>query len=166
MPLGRPEEAKAKGVEWSPAALNCVLIFGPPIHPLTSLNNGGMSIEPLWKLVGGPDTPESVSPYYVDVRDAAEARYRAAIKHAQGRYIISAGQLTDKLPSLYPSPAGRFARGVPGKYMYSSTKILEYTTFVFNEKSKEKLDVEYRPKDETVKDALDRFFELEQQGLR
>ncbi|ODN83671.1 hypothetical protein L202_01768 [Cryptococcus amylolentus CBS 6039] len=161
--------ARAQGAEWSLAAINCVMIFGPPIQPLTSLSNGGMSTECLWMLAGGPETGvmEAAFPYYVDVRDAAEAHYQAAVEHAQGRFILSARaydfqEVADKLRHLYPAQAGRFAQGTPGKYMYKDPGIYELS----NEKSRKELGIQYRAKDETIKDAFDRFFELEQQGLK
>ncbi|WVQ72099.1 hypothetical protein IAR50_001644 [Cryptococcus sp. DSM 104548] len=163
------EEAKAQGQEWSLAALNPVMIWGPPIQPLSSLSHGGMSTEFLWVLAGGKEKPimSSIIPYYVDVRDCAEAHYEAAVRHAQGRFIISAGpydfqEYADKLRTFYPDQADRFALGSPGEYMYKSPGIYE----VCNEKSKRELGVTYRPQDETLKDAFDRYFQLEKQGLQ
>ncbi|WVQ72100.1 hypothetical protein IAR50_001645 [Cryptococcus sp. DSM 104548] len=163
------KEARAQGAEWSLAAMNCVMIFGPPIQPMTSLTHGGMSTEFLWMLASGQDADimDTGFPYYVDVRDAAEAHYQAAVKHAQGRYILSAGpydfqEFADKLHTLYPSQAGRFPKGTPGKWMYQDPGIYALS----NEKSRKELGIEYRPKDETLKDAFDRMFELEQQGFK
>ncbi|ODO11142.1 hypothetical protein I350_01745 [Cryptococcus amylolentus CBS 6273] len=116
------KEAKAQGSDWSLATINCVLIWGPPIQPLSSLSQGGMSTEFMWMLAGGKDKPimTSLIPYYVDVRDAAEAHYEAAVRHAQGRFLISAGpyqpikdydfqEYADKLRDFYPAQADRFA---------------------------------------------------------
>ncbi|ODN90794.1 oxidoreductase [Cryptococcus wingfieldii CBS 7118] len=163
------KEAKAQGSHWSLATMNCVLIWGPPIQPLSSLSQGGMSTEFMWMLAGGKDKPimSSLIPYYVDVRDAAEAHYEAAVRHAQGRFLISAGhydfqEYADKLRDFYPAQADRFALSSPGKYMYQDPGVYD----VSNEKSKRELGMTYRPHDETLKDTFDRFFELEKQGLQ
>ncbi|TYJ55785.1 hypothetical protein B9479_003563 [Cryptococcus floricola] len=169
------KEAKAQGSDWSLATMNCVLIWGPPIQPLSSLSQGGMSTEFMWMLAGGKDKPimPSLIPYYVDVRDAVEAHYEAAVRHTQGRFLISAGpyepikdydfqEYADKLRDFYPAQADRFALGSPGKYMYQDPGVYD----VSNEKSKRELGMTYRPHDETLKDTFDRFFELEKQGLQ
>ncbi|WVQ85135.1 hypothetical protein IAT38_007300 [Cryptococcus sp. DSM 104549] len=160
--------AQKKGSTWSLAAMNCVMIWGPPIQPLTSLSHGGMSTEFLWMLAGGKDTQvmETLYPYYVDVRDAAEAHYQAVIRKAQGRFLLSAGpydfnEFCDMLRELYPEQAERFATG-SHKYMYKDPGVYDLS----NEKSKKELGIQYRPKEVTLKDAFDRFFELEKQGLK
>ncbi|WVO13093.1 hypothetical protein L204_100704 [Cryptococcus depauperatus] len=162
------EEAKAQGVDWTLATMNCVMIWGPPIHPQTSLSNGGMSTEFLWKLAQGQDKPimDSLYPYFVDVRDAAEAHYQAIVRHAQGRFIISAGpfdyqEFADMLREMYPNQKDRFALGTPGKYMYKDPGVYNLS----NDESRNKLGITYRSKEETLKDAFDRFFALEEKGL-
>ncbi|OXG48049.1 oxidoreductase [Cryptococcus neoformans] len=163
------KEARDQGAEWPLATMNCVMIWGPPIQPLASLSHGGMSTEFLWMLVGGEDVRimDSLYPYYVDVRDAAEAHYQAAVRRAQGRFNVSAGpydfqEFADMLRELYPEQKERFALGTPGKYMYRNPGVYVLT----NEKSQRELGITYRPKQETLKDAFDRFFALEKQGLK
>ncbi|WWC85474.1 uncharacterized protein L201_000338 [Kwoniella dendrophila CBS 6074] len=162
------KEAKKNGAEWSLAVMNCVMIFGPPIQPLSSLSNGGMSTEILYALSKGKNSPvyPTLFTYYVDVRDAAEAHYQAVIRHAQGRFITSAGpwdfqEFADRARELLPEQAERFAVGTPGKYAYVDPG----TYTLKNDKIKNELGIEFRPKDETIKDLYTKFFELEKQGL-
>ncbi|KAK8844562.1 hypothetical protein IAR55_006409 [Kwoniella newhampshirensis] len=161
--------AKEKGAKWTLATLHPTMIWGPPIQPLTSLSHGGMSTEYLWMLAQGKDKPiaESMFPYYVDVRDCAQAHYQAVIQQAQGRFILTAGpydfqEFADMLRELFPEQKERFALGTPGQYMYKDPGV--YT--LKNDKSIQELGVNYRPKVDTVRDAFTRFFELEKQGLK
>ncbi|WWC57766.1 uncharacterized protein I303_100301 [Kwoniella dejecticola CBS 10117] len=162
------EKAKKEGKNWSLAVMNCTMIFGPPIQPLKSLSQGGMSTEVLWALAKGKDQPimPTLFTHYVDVRDAAEAHYQAVVRQAQGRFLTSAEtydyqEIADKAREFYPEQAERFSLGTPGKYAYVDPG----TYVVKNDKIKKELGIEFRPKDETIRDAFDRFFELEKQGL-
>ncbi|WWC67151.1 uncharacterized protein I206_101058 [Kwoniella pini CBS 10737] len=163
------EKAKKEGREWSLAVMNCVMIFGPPIQPLNSLSNGGMSTEVLYALAKGKDQPimPTLFTHYVDVRDAAEAHYQAVIRQAQGRFLTSAGpydfqEIADQARELFPEQAVRFSLGTPGKYAYVDPG----TYTLKNDKIQKELGIKFRPKDETIKDAFTRFFELEKQGLK
>ncbi|OCF37909.1 oxidoreductase [Kwoniella heveanensis CBS 569] len=159
---------KEYGAKWSLASLNCVMIFGPPIQPHTSLSNAGMSTSILWALAQGKDKPimDTLYPYMVDVRDAAEAHYQAAVRNAQGRFICSGDvysfqEWADKLREFFPEQKDRFALGTPGKYAYVDPGVYELK----NDKSIKELGITYRPKDETIKDTFTKFFEMEKQGL-
>ncbi|WWD22889.1 hypothetical protein CI109_107384 [Kwoniella shandongensis] len=161
--------AQAKGAKWSLAVINPAMIWGPPIQPLDSLSNGGMSTSFLWMLAAGKDSPvmPTMYPYYADVREVAQAHYNAVIKQAQGRFILAAGtydlqEFADMLREEFPEQKDRFALGTPGKYIYKDPGV--YT--LKNEKSIKELGIQYRPKVETLRDAFTRFFDLEQQGLK
>ncbi|WVR03232.1 hypothetical protein IAU60_000223 [Kwoniella sp. DSM 27419] len=154
--------------QWSLATMNCVMIFGPPIQPHTSLSNAGMSTSILWALAQGKDGPvfDTHYPYQVDVRDAAEAHYQAVVRNAQGRFIISAEpfafqEVTDTLRDLFPEQKDRFALGTPGHYAYR-----DGVWDVKNTKSINELGMKYRPKKDTIRDAFTKFFEMEQAGLK
>ncbi|KAK8865578.1 hypothetical protein IAR55_000722 [Kwoniella newhampshirensis] len=160
--------ATEKGAKWSLAFVIPCMLFGPPIQPLSSLSYGGLSTMLQWALTKGKDAPimETLFPYYVDVRDAAEAHYQAVVKQAQGRFLLAAGpydfqEIADMLRGQFPEQKDRFPVGTPGKYMYKDPGT--YTLKV--DKSVKELGTEYRPKEETVKDAYTRLFELEKQGL-
>lgn len=89
-------------------------------------------------------------------------------------------EFADMLRELYPEQKERFALGAPGKYMYRDPGVYVLT----NEKSQRELGITCkpqilphakcheltvitdRPKQETLKDAFDRFFALEKQGLK
>lgn len=89
-------------------------------------------------------------------------------------------EFADMLRELYPEQKERFALGTPGKYMYRNPGVYVLT----NEKSQRELGITCkhqllprtkcrelivitdRPKQETLKDAFDRFFALEMQGLK
>ncbi|WVW81441.1 hypothetical protein I302_103435 [Kwoniella bestiolae CBS 10118] len=154
--------------EWSLAVINCAMIFGPPIQPIKSLSQGGMSTEVLWALAQGADKPglPTLFTHYVDVRDAAEAHYQAAIRHAQGRFVTAAGpydyqEIADIARKQFPDQADRFSKVTSEKYCY----IDPGTYTLKNDKIKKELGIEFRPKEDTVKDAFTKFFELETKGL-
>ncbi|WVQ64474.1 uncharacterized protein L199_002641 [Kwoniella botswanensis] len=162
------ESKKNGGHDWSLAVINCVMIFGPPIQPLKSLSQGGMSTEVVYALAKGKDVPiaPTLFTYYVDVRDAAEAHYQAVVRNAQGRFITSAGpydyqEFADIARGQFPEQADRFSIGNPGKYAYVDPG----TYTLKNDKIKKELGIQFRPKEDTVKDAFAKFFELEKKGL-
>lgn len=157
------------GTSWTLATINCVMILGPPIQPLDSLSHGGMSTEFMWALMAGKDKPimPTLFPYFVDVRDAAEAHYQAIVRQSQGRFILSAGaydfqEFADMLRTLFPEEADRVCEGQPGKYMFQDPGVYDLR----NEKSIRELGITYRSKEETVQDAFTRFLELERAGLK
>ncbi|WRT63372.1 uncharacterized protein IL334_000277 [Kwoniella shivajii] len=162
------KKAQEQGSNWSLAVINCVMIFGPPIQPLTSLSQGGMSTEVIYALAKGKDQPiqPTLFTHYVDVRDAAEAHYQAVVRQAQGRFVTSAGpydyqEFADRAREIFPDQKDRFSLGTPGQYAY----IDPGTYTLKNDKIKQELGVQFRPKEETIKDAFTRFFELEKKGL-
>lgn len=160
---------KESGAKWSLATMNCTMIWGPPIHPLNSLSHGGMSTEFVWKILNdGKDAAIMPNHYpaYVDVRDAAEAHYQAAVRGAQGRFPLAAEPFTyqemaDLARDWYPDRAERIPVGQPGQYDDKHPGVYR----VDSTKAKEELGLKFRPKKETFKDAMDRLLELEKQGL-
>ncbi|ODN83667.1 hypothetical protein L202_01764 [Cryptococcus amylolentus CBS 6039] len=144
------KEAKAQGSDWSLATINCVLIWGPPIQPLSSLSQGGMSTEFMWMLAGGKDKPimTSLIPYYVDPpSDTLKGDFSYLL-------VITISKNTPTNFEISTPPKPTVLHSDPGVYDVS------------NEKSKRELGMTYRPHDETLKDTFDRFFELEKQGLQ
>ncbi|EIW73384.1 hypothetical protein TREMEDRAFT_24957 [Tremella mesenterica DSM 1558] len=157
-----------KKAKWSLATMCCTMIWGPPIQPLSSLSKGGMSTEFMYMILGGKEAPimDTLFPYYVDVRDAAEAHYQAIMKQSQGRFILAASpfsyqQIADDVREWYPEESHRIPIGHPGEYEFEEPGVYKLS----NEKSKTELGLEYRPWEETIKDTFDRLLVLEKQGL-
>ncbi|ORY30801.1 putative oxidoreductase [Naematelia encephala] len=163
------EIKKTSGAKWSLASMNPTMIYGAPIQPQTSLSQGGMSTEIIYALLSGQDKPISPTywPYYVDVRDCAEAHYQAVIKQATGRFLLAARaydfqEIADKARELYPNEAYRICKGTPGKYTYKDPGVYILDTT----RSREILGIKYRSFEDTTKFAFDRILELEKAGLK
>ncbi|KAI9638370.1 putative oxidoreductase [Dioszegia hungarica] len=163
------DEARKKGRDISFAAMNCVIIAGPPIQPQDSLSQGGMSTEIFYALLGGKDAPIAPAdfPYMVDVRDAAEAHYQAVVRDADGRFNLSGGpysfqQVVDFLHQAYPAESHRVPVGTPGKYEYKDPGVYGFDS----SKSTRELGIKYHTFEETMTAAYDRFLQLEKEGLK
>ncbi|WVQ82247.1 hypothetical protein IAT38_004375 [Cryptococcus sp. DSM 104549] len=162
------KQAQAEGATWSLATIIPVMILGPPIHPMDSPGSSGISMQRTWALAQGKDAPLPVSndscPYYVDVRDCAEAHLQAVKRQATGRFITSAGlydwkELADTCGTLFPDQVSRFATGSPGAPCYE-----DGTYTLLNDKSMAELGIKYRGKEEMMKDAFEKLFEVERRG--
>ncbi|KAL5334933.1 hypothetical protein BJX70DRAFT_402129 [Aspergillus crustosus] len=68
------------------------MTFGPIVHPISGLDNLNESNAMLWKVATGEELPVARVPFWVDVRDLAEAHVNALLKKEVGgkRYTVTA----------------------------------------------------------------------------
>ncbi len=160
--------------QWKLVVINPSFVLGPTLSQRsdsTSTNMVLQFINGAYK-TGVPNLSFGI----VDVRDVAEAHIRAATRYAaEGRHIISGPvksmpQINAILRQQYP---GRFklAKGtLPKPLLYLFGPLQGFTwryirsnigySFELNtSKSREILDMEYRPVQETLKDQVDRLLE-------
>lgn len=162
---------------WDLVTINPSLVLGPPLNP-RSVTSESFNI--LKQLVdgtlrmGGPKMGLGL----VDVRDVAEAHYRAGFRpEAQGRYITSAHNtdLLELAQALMPKYGDRFAlpsRALP-KWLFlligPFTSKLLTRRFIRNNvnipwkadnrKIKTELEMSFRPLNETMEDSLEALIE-------
>jgi nucleoside-diphosphate-sugar epimerase len=77
------------------------MIYGPPIHSLTSLNELNESNSQLWKIISSgkdAEVPETPIPLYTGVRDVAMAHVLAmeSPKAANQRYAVMGAQYSNQ----------------------------------------------------------------------
>lgn len=67
------------------------MVFGPFVHPVQRLEDLSDSISNLWKIVNGGQLPVARVPFWVDVRDLAQAHVEALLKPEAGgkRFTIA-----------------------------------------------------------------------------
>jgi hypothetical protein len=77
------------------------MVYGPPIHPIPSLNELNESNSQLWKIISSgkdAEVPDAPIPLYVDVRDIAMAHVLAmeSPKAANQRYTVTGAQYSNQ----------------------------------------------------------------------
>lgn len=67
------------------------MVFGPFVHPVKRLEDLSDSISNLWKIFNGSQLPVARVPFWVDVRDLAQAHVEALLKPEAGnrRFTIA-----------------------------------------------------------------------------
>jgi nucleoside-diphosphate-sugar epimerase len=163
----------AEEASWDLVTINPSLVLGPPLNP-KSVTSESFSI--LKQLVDG--TMKMGAPRMglglVDVRDVAEAHYRAGFRPAaQGRYITSAHN-TDLLAlgkALAPKYGERYALPTSALPKWLLLIVGPFTNKLFtrrfirnnvnvewkadNSKIKSELEIRFRPLQETMEDSLE-----------
>ncbi|GAE00037.1 dihydroflavonal-4-reductase, putative [Paecilomyces variotii No. 5] len=141
--------------------------FGPLRHSITSIGDLNESSARLWKLCFN-STKDAAMPYipvhtYVDVRDLAEAQYRAMVVPEAGnqRFVVCARQFSfqeicDILRSRFPELSERTPIGKPG-----TNSLPPGAYSIDNSKVKSVLGVDFRSLEETVLDAASCMLEIE-----
>lgn len=160
--------------QWKLVVINPGFVLGPTLSQRSDSTSTGMVMQFLngsFKL-GVPELSFGI----VDVRDVAEAHVRAAtFKEAEGRIIVSGPVLSmpeikEIIQKQYP---GKFALpkgALPKPLLYLFGPFQGFTwryiknnighSFKLNAlKSREKLYMEYRPPEETLKDQVERLLE-------
>ncbi|OGM44236.1 dihydroflavonal-4-reductase, partial [Aspergillus bombycis] len=141
--------------------------FGPLRHSITRIGELNESNSRLWKLCFS-STKDAPVPYmpvhtYVDVRDLADAQFRAMMVPGAGnqRFVVCARQfdfqdVCDILRSHHPELGERTPVGKPG------TRSLPLGAYsIDNSKVKKFLGVEFRSLEETVLDAARCMLDIE-----
>ncbi|WBW72715.1 flavonol reductase/cinnamoyl-CoA reductase family [Schizosaccharomyces osmophilus] len=84
---------KEKQPHFDIAAVNPPYVFGPPIHPMNSMDSLNTSNQILWNVINGSKLQPSTQHLEVDVRDIADAHV-VALKRSElsnGRLLVSQG---------------------------------------------------------------------------
>lgn len=159
---------KEKKPSFTITALCPPMVYGPPeqeVPSMAKLNTSDLDIYNIFNGTAGPNYGVWI---WTDVRDLSEAHVLAINSEAAAnqRYLISQGNFSpqmfvDYIWKHYPERAA--AKGIqkytPGKYYPD-----EGNYSVDNSKSVRELGLKYTPLDETLKDTLKKFEELEAEG--
>jgi nucleoside-diphosphate-sugar epimerase len=141
------------------------LIFGPPIHPVTSLQKMNYSTDVFYALFNGSldVVPPTSFASYVDVRDLAAAHIRALTTPAVAnrRFLVgghpySSGLAVGVLRGM-PELKGRKLPGDP-----ETVEVVPKVNLGDVEEWNEKLGLKPRSAEETFGDAARRILELEE----
>ncbi|WBW71910.1 flavonol reductase/cinnamoyl-CoA reductase family protein [Schizosaccharomyces osmophilus] len=84
---------KEKQLHFDISTVNPPYVFGPPIHPMNSMDSLNTSNQVLWKLVNGSKVQPNIQRWQVDVRDIADAHVLAleSPKLSNGRMLVTQG---------------------------------------------------------------------------
>ncbi|KAJ9125380.1 hypothetical protein QFC22_000340 [Naganishia vaughanmartiniae] len=141
------------------------MIFGPPIHYVSSLdalNTSSAAVYALMKPDGSStkEVPETQFPAYADVRDVATAHYETVARDLEGRYLICNGaydnqHIVDLIRKEFPEIKARTAEGKPGEYLDDKVFRLDAS------KSKKDLGIKYHSFDDCFKDTVKELLAIE-----
>src|SRR6056297_2320240 len=160
--------------QWKLVVINPSFVLGPTLSQRSDSTSTGMVLQFLNGAFksGVPDLSFGV----VDVRDVAEAHVQAAVSaKVEGRHIVSGPvlsmpEINSIIQKQYP---GRFAlpsKTLPKALLYLFGPFQGFTwRYIRNNigrsftlhtaKSRERLDIGYRPPEETLRDQVDRLIE-------
>ena len=160
--------------QWKLVVINPSFVLGPTLSQRSDSTSTNMVLQFLngsFK-TGVPDLSFGI----VDVRDVAEAHIRAATRPAaEGRHIVSGpvksmpeinAVLRQQYPGRFKLPSGTLPK--PLLYLFGPLQGFTWRYIRTNighsfeldpTKSREILDMEYRPVQETLKDQVDRLLE-------
>ena len=142
------------------------MVYGPPIHVVSKLENLNTSSADIYRLINGSEKEVPPTQFYafVDVRDVARAHRLAYEKSAAAgqRFFITSGRysyqdICDILREKVPEVRERTPVGKPG----SGTSGEVYK--VSNEKAKEMLGMTFMSLEDSVVDTARRLLELERE---
>ncbi|KAI9873719.1 MAG: methylglyoxal reductase (NADPH-dependent) gre2 [Pleopsidium flavum] len=142
------------------------MVYGPPVHAVSSLDHLNTSAADIYRLINGSENvvPPTQFWAFADVRDVAKA-HRLAYESSQAanqRFFITSGSYSyqmvcDVIRKNFPelkdrTPAGKQGSGL-GAEVYK----------VSNEKAKKELGLSFRSLEETIVDTVRRLLELERE---
>ncbi len=168
----RAWELAEKQEKWDLVTMNPPGIFGPPLNPHNTTSES-MNI---LKMLGGGDMKMGAPKMgigIVDVRDVAEAHYKAGFTpQAKGRYIAAAHEtnflemgtvLLDKYGKEYPLPKKAIPKWLlmivgPMTSKFFTRRFIRNNVDIpwraDNSKIKKELDMNFRPLKETMEDSF------------
>ncbi|EPY53374.1 flavonol reductase/cinnamoyl-CoA reductase family [Schizosaccharomyces cryophilus OY26] len=90
------EFVKEKQTHFDICTVNPIFVFGPPIHPMNSMESLNTSNLIIWNLINGSKVQPDFQQFQVDVRDLANAHILAMTKPqlSNGRLLLSQGSFT------------------------------------------------------------------------
>jgi nucleoside-diphosphate-sugar epimerase len=141
------------------------MVYGPASHSVSSLDNMNTSSADIYRLINGSEktVPQTQFFGFVDVRDVGEAHARAyeSAEAAGQRYFTTGGgytyqQICDIIRREFPEkrelcPKGNEGDASPYPDVYA----------VSNEKISRELGMKFRNLEETIRDQVREFIELE-----
>jgi len=142
------------------------MVYGPPVHAVSSLDHLNTSSADIYRLMNGSEkeVPTTAFWAFADVRDVAKA-HRLAYESpaaAHQRYFITSGNYSyqmvcDVIRKNFPEVKDRTPAGKPGSGLGADV----YK--VSNEKAKKELGMTFKSLDETIVDTARRLLELERE---
>jgi nucleoside-diphosphate-sugar epimerase len=153
---------------FSISALCPLLIFGPNLHHVESMDRLNTSSKALWDLIHkseNDEVPYTVLPVFVDVRDVAVAHLRAYERAEAGgeRFLVSGSpflnqMICDIIRKNFPQLKERTPKGNEGE---GEVLVRKEVFSVDTMKARKVLSMEFRELEETIKDAVASLLELE-----
>ncbi|KAJ2979759.1 hypothetical protein NQ176_g3058 [Zarea fungicola] len=148
------------------------MVFGPflPTARPDAISSVNTSNQMVWGVVGaGQDAaiPPTKGPCWVDVRDVAEAHFKALVvpEASGGRFLLTQGvycnqELADVSRQVSSKYASRIPIGEPGKREADTHYGVDATD------TEKVLDLSWRSLEECLCDLVQQLFEIEQQQLK
>ncbi|KAK7179759.1 hypothetical protein DPSP01_003236 [Paraphaeosphaeria sporulosa] len=161
------EAQKADSVTWDLVAINPVIVYGPLLHKVKSVDNVNESMAIIWNKFLKEANPEGEIPpngvpLYVDARDVAEAHVLALDnpEAANQRFILAAAladsqKIADILRAVVPGANERVPKGTPGKSTFPADQ-----WSADNSKVQRVLGLKFRSAEETFGDSGRQLLEL------
>ncbi|EXJ66169.1 uncharacterized protein A1O5_10785 [Cladophialophora psammophila CBS 110553] len=152
--------------------LNPPMVYGPLRHSVTSIEDVNVSNYNIWRDFLNSTKSSSIPKEWVhadiDVRDLAEAHYRAAftLKGGNKRYLIARGRISnqeiaDILRKYFPEAHDRIPIGQPGTQSFPDNAF-----DIDGDEAKRDLDLTYRSYDETFKDLGRQLLDIGTSGTK
>jgi nucleoside-diphosphate-sugar epimerase len=137
------------------------MTFGPVVHPVTKTEDLNESNAMLWKVASGDTLPVARVPFWIDVRDLAEAHVEALLRPEAGnkRYTIAAPErFSYSLAAKLISEEFEWAKEKVSK----EEQLIDYSHGLDGETVARELGVKYRSFRRTVGDLVGQAYEMNQ----
>ena len=138
------------------------MTFGPVVHPVAGVDKLNESNAMLWRIASG-QTPLPVSrvPFWVDVRDLAEAHVQALLQEGRGskRYTVASperftyGIAASVIEAEFPALKGQ---------VKPEDQFVDESYGLDGEKAAKELGLQYRSFQDTVKDLVAQGLDMSQ----
>ncbi len=137
------------------------MTFGPAAHPVQNVQGLNESNAMLWQVTSGQPLPVARVPFWIDVRDLAEAHVEALLRPEAGnkRYTIAAPEkFSYSLAAKIILEEFEWARG----NVSEEEQIIDDSHGLYGETVERELGVKYRSFRETVVDLVGQLYRMEQ----
>lgn len=137
------------------------MTFGPVVHPVSNVEHLNESNAMLWQVAKGGSLPAARVPFWVDVRDLAEAHVEALLKPEVGnkRYVVAAPQRYSY--GLATNIVARNFEGLKDKISTEGQPVDE-SHGLDGETAAQELGIQYRTFEETVVDLVSQAMKMKE----
>lgn len=145
------------------------MVYGPPIHAVSSLDHLNTSAADIYRLINGSEkeVPPTAFWAFVDVRDVARAHRLAYETPAAAgqRFFVASGNYSyqmvcDIIRKNFPALKNRTPEGKPGSGLGAEAYKID------NGKAKRELGLSFRSLEETITDTVRRLLALEEETAK